>query len=222
MVDAMNMMGYDALALGRMDFAIGTEALTERLQEAEFAMLSANVLDLETRELLVEPYTILNREGVSIGIIGLSDAEVIQAPGLRDRAIWLDPLSTIGDLVAQVSEQVDVLIVLSHMGLERDQLLARTVPGINVIVGGYTRKLMQEPEREGNTLIVQQGYQGEWVGKLTVTIDEQGVPTDYTEEILTLDDSYTDDKEMTELVDRYKEMYPTPTPMPTHTPTPSR
>lgn len=220
MVEAMNLMGYDALALGRMEFAVGLEALRERQAEATFAMLSANIVALENQEPLFPAYTVVEKDGVKFGIIGLSEAEAIDGPGVRDVAAWLDPMGIIADLVQEVKAQADVVVVLSHLGIDRDHQLAQAAPDINIIVGGLTRQLMEQPEREGNTLIVQQGYRGEWLGKLVVTLDADRVPQDYTEELLTLDDKYADDEAVLDVLSGYNQLYPSPTPMPTKTPIP--
>ena len=221
MVEGMNAMGYDAMALGRMDFALGLEALKEREAEADFAFLSANVVGVGDGQPIFEPYTLLERQGARIGVIGLSEPEAIRVPGVTDEVVVLDPLEAARRHVPELRDRVDLLIVLSHVGLEQDIALAQAVPGINVIVGGYTRKLMKQPERVGNTLIVQQGYLGEWLGRLQVTFDGEGVPTEFSETIITLDPRVTDDKDMTDLVQKWKALYPSPTPRPTRTPDPT-
>ena len=86
-VEGMNAMGYDAMALGRMDFSLGLETLKEREAEARFAFLSANVVAVADGEPIFEPYTILERQEARIGIIGLSEPEAVQVPGVRDEAI---------------------------------------------------------------------------------------------------------------------------------------
>ena len=221
MVDSMNVMGYDALTLGRMDLNIGLVAAQERQQEAEFAFLSANLVDLETLEPLFEPYTIIERDGHKIGIIGFSEPEVVQSPGVRDVATWVDPNTIVADLVAEVKTQADVIIVLSHLGIENDYALAELAPDINVIIGGLTRKLMEEPDRVGDTLIIQCGNRGEWLGKLDVTLDAYRKPEEATATLLILDDKYQDNKEISDIVAMYAQLHPSPTPMPTRTLTPT-
>ena len=220
LVEGMNAMGYDAMALGRMDFSLGLETLKEREAEADFAFLSANVVAVADGQPIFEPYTVLESQEARIGIIGLSEAEAIQVPGVMDEAAVLDPLEAASRYVVELRDQVDLLVVLSHMGLEEDVALAQAIPGINVIVGGHTRKLMQQPDRVGNTLIVQQGYLGEWLGRLQAAFDAKGVPTEFGETIISLDPTVADDEEMADLVQKWKVLYPSPTPRATRTPDP--
>jgi 5'-nucleotidase len=216
-VEAMNAMGYDALTLGRMDFALGLETLKEIEKTADFHLLSANVVEKEGKEPVFAPYTVLERQGIKVGIIGVSESDANVTPKVKEHTHVLDPAETVKQYAAELRDQVDVLIVLSHLGLDADKALAKNVSGIDVIVGGNTRKLMRDPEQVGNTLIVQQGYRGEWMGRLQTTFDGQGNLVDGKVKIITLDDSHADDPAMVEMLEKWKTLYPSPTPRPTNT-----
>jgi 2',3'-cyclic-nucleotide 2'-phosphodiesterase (5'-nucleotidase family) len=220
MVEAMNAMGYDALTIGRMDISLGLETLKARAAEAEFAVLSANLVNAEDQTPLFEPYVILERAGSRLAVIGLSEPEIFESPAAPKSTVLRDPVETAADYVGRLRGEVDLVIVLSHLGIEPDIALAEAVPGIDIIVGGNTRKLMTAPERVGNTLIIQQGYRGEWIGLMRASFDAQGTPADYEAEALTLDDKYADDPEIVELLSAYRQAYPSPTPRPTLTPDP--
>jgi len=73
-VEAMNLMGYDVMALGEVDLQLGEDALRQRIAEAQFAVLSANVIVQSTGELFAKPYVIMERGGRRIGIVGLTGA----------------------------------------------------------------------------------------------------------------------------------------------------
>lgn len=228
LVEAMNAMGYDALALGELELSLGLPALRERQAEAKFPFLSANLVSLSDQKPLFQPYVLVERQNTRVGIIGLTEAEALQAADGAAGIDVLDPLQTATLYVEELREQVDLLIVLSHLGTPMDQLLAQRVAGIDIIIGGNTRELMRQPLRVGNTLIVQQGYRGEWMGRLAATFDAQGIPTSAEVQVLTLDASYQDDTEMAALVAKWAKLYPSPTPAPlptaevrrTTTPTP--
>jgi 2',3'-cyclic-nucleotide 2'-phosphodiesterase (5'-nucleotidase family) len=221
MVEAMNMMGYDALTVGQMDLAMGLDALKQRETEAKFTLLSANLVGISDQKPLFTPYTTLERGGARIGIIGLTEPKATEAPGVADKATVLDPVETALKYVAELRPKVDVLIILSHLGLDQDQALAQAVPGIDVIIGGLTRQSMPEPIQVGNTLIVQQGYRGEWIGVLTAQFDAQGQATNFAEKSLALTPDYTDDADMAALVQKWAALYPSPTPPPTPVPAPT-
>ena len=210
----MNRLHYDALALGRAEFILGLDSLKEREAEADFSFLSANIADAKTGELVFQPYTIIERMGKRIAIIGLTEADATQMPRVTGLVTALPPVQTAAKYVAELRNRVDLLVILSHLGLDEDHALAQAVPGIDVIVGGSTRKLMQEAEREGNTLIVQQGYNGEWLGRMQASFDAQGVPSNYSEQSIVLVPDFEDDPGLAELAGQYKARYPEPTPTP--------
>jgi len=137
-----------------------------------------------------------------------------------DRATLLDPVEVARQYVSELRGKVDVLIVLSNLGLEEDKVLAAAVAGIDIIIGGNSHRLMKEPGRVGNTLIVQQGYKGEWLGRLRVTYDANRQPVSFAAEAVALTDSFGDDQEMSALVGKWKVLFPTPTLRPTQSPTP--
>mgnify|MGYP001041144057 CR=1 FL=1 len=220
MVQAMNAMGYDAMALGEYDLAGGLAVVKECEERARFPFLAANLVTTGDNQLIVRPYVVLARGGAHFGILGLTDPGAKEVLGEHSGATVLDPLQVASHYVPELRAKVDVLIVLSSLGLEGDKALAAAVPGIDIIIGGTSHTLMNKPERVGNTLIVQQGYSGEWLGRLEVTYDAGGQPVRFTEEVMTLTDDFPDDQEIAALVEKWKALYPTPTLPPTPTPPP--
>jgi 2',3'-cyclic-nucleotide 2'-phosphodiesterase (5'-nucleotidase family) len=89
-----------------------------------------------------------------------------------------------------------------------DQTLTQLEPGIQVIVGGKSRRVLSAPEMVGSTVIVQAGYDGEWLGRLDVAIDKQGRAANPQVEIITLGPEVADDPVMAALVDSYKQRFP--------------
>lgn len=211
-VEAMNAMGYDAMAVGQMDLAKGVDTLLTRAKAAHFAILSCNLVGAKDQKPIFQPYTILERGGVRFGLIGVTEPEALQSPGVREVAQVLDPVTSVKEYLAEIKAQSDVLIVLSHLGVERDRALAQAVPEIDLIVGGRSRKLMTAPDIVGNTIITQMGYDGEWLGRLDVTLDAQGQLHDPQTTVIELGPDVADDPELKALVDAYKERFPQPTP----------
>ncbi len=212
-VEAMNAMGYDAMAVGPLDLAKGVDVLLARAKEARFPILSANLVGLSDGQPLLDPYTILERDGVRYGVLGVSDPDVMNSPGVGEVAKVLDPVETVRRYLPEVQAQSDVVIVLSHLGLEEDKALAAQVPGVQVIVGGRSRLLVQPAEVVGGAVIVQMGYDGEWLGRLDVAFDAEGRPVAPQVEIVDLGPSVADDPDLKKIVDRWLKIYPPPTPV---------
>jgi len=129
-VAVMNMMAYDAMALGPLDLALGLTALRQAQAMAKFAMLSANAVVSATGQPVVDPYVLRKFGDHTVAIIGLSGGR-----GNKEIAVR-DPLKTAQTVVAEVAKQADVIILLSHAGAELDQQIANSVPGLDLIVSG--------------------------------------------------------------------------------------
>lgn len=203
-VEAMNAMGYDAMAVGRLDLAKGVDVLTRRAQEAQFAILSSNLVRKGTQELILPASTIIERDGVRYGILGVTEPQAMQAPGAAETIEVLDPTQAVRAALPNLSARSDVVIVLSHLGLNEDLALAEAVPGIDIIVGGRSRQLMRMPEVVGDTIITQMGFDGEYLGRLDVTVNADGRLSDAAATMIALTPDYADDPELAALVARYK------------------
>ncbi len=210
LVEAMNLAPYDAMTVGRLDVMLGLDVLRARAAEASFAILSANIVDPQTREPLFSPYTIIDRGGAKIGVIGISDEDVAKMPGMEAVSAYLDATETTRRYVSELRDRVDVIIVLSRLGVNENKALAAAVPGINVIIGGKTRRILHAPIREGNTLISEASSDGERGGKLQVFIGSDGAPHDYSGDSINLTDAYADDPDTLAVLDHYRALYPEP------------
>jgi len=211
-VETMNAMGYDAMAVGRLDLIKGIDVVTRRAQEAQFAILSCNLVRKGTRELVLPASTIIERDGVRFGILGVTEPQAAQAPGAEETVEVLDPTEAVRAALPDLQARSDVVIVLSHLGLEEDLALAKAVPGIDIIVGGRSRQLVQPPEVVGDTIVTQMGFDGEYMGRLDVTVNEDGRLSDPLGAMIVLGPDYADDSELAALVARLKGEYGEPTP----------
>ena len=176
----MNMIGYDAMALGNHEFDNSSDVLARQRQWAKFPFLAANVLVKKTGEPLVDPYLIKEVGGLKVAILGLITAEVpiLVLPDNVSELEFADPIATAARYVPQLRREADLVVALTHLGLYREETdkrgdvqLARAVPGIDVIVGGHTHTELDEPVRIGDTIIVQAGGYSEQVGRLDLVVD---------------------------------------------------
>ena len=173
-ITVMNMLGYDAMALGPQDLSLGLSVLQQRMAEAKFAFLSANAVVSATGKLLATPYVIREFGSRKVAIVGLSGGE-----GTADIAVR-DPLQTAQTSVTQAASQADVVILLSHAGETVDQQIADTVPGIALIVssGPFALAMPWRSEKTG-TLIVhadeaQPGHAGRRLGIAALAFELSG------------------------------------------------
>lgn len=185
-IEFMNAVRFDAMALGNHEFDWGMETLSRLSLAAEFPFLSANVIEPSSQFLSnIKPYVIVNRKGIRFAVIGLTTPdtawttrpEVVK--GVRFSAPQ-DILPTVIDKVK--TEGANFIIVLSHLGLDVDRQLASAVSGIDLIVGGHSHTAVTDPVKVNHALIVQAGYYGAYLGVLQLSIDPETLKTvSYTE-----------------------------------------
>lgn len=183
-VKLMNMLGFDAMTLGNHEFDKPREVLLKQKEWAEFPFLSANVVKKDTGETLVEPYIIKEFDGLKVAILGLTTEEspILVTPDHVVDLEFKSPTEIAKELVPKLQEEADVVIALTHLGLQGgygyggyeapgDIQLAEAVQGIDAIIGGHSHTTMKEAEIVGDTIIVQAGSYSEYVGRLDLTID---------------------------------------------------
>ncbi len=193
-ITLMNMIGYDAMALGNHEFDKPVDVLMKQQEWAEFPFLAANAVEKDSGEPLVEPYIIKDIDGLQVAILGLITEEMptlVLAENIQDLR-FKSVIDTAKKYVPELKEHADLVIALTHLGLYEedadrvgDLQLARAVPEIDVIVGGHTHTSLVEPQVVGDTLIVQAGGYSENVGRLNLTVDSEADQViDYTYELM--------------------------------------
>lgn len=190
-ISAMNAIGYDAMVVGNHEPDFGPEALAERIREARFPVLAANIVKSETGEDFATPYRIFDVNGVRVGVLGLSYPNTALTTARKNVAglSFRDSIETAREFVPRMrAEGAALIVVLSHFGLSSDEQMAQQVPGIDVIVGGHSHNRLRQVRRAGETLIVQAGAHGSDVGRLDLEI-ENGRIVAHRRELILVDNS---------------------------------
>ena len=177
----MNALGFDAMAVGNHEFDLQPSTLNASLQasfppNSGFPLLSANlILDdplVEPLKDYIKPYTVKQVGDIKVGIFGLLTPETnflsLPYPAVVSENFIQIAAEMVGILTSQ---GCDVILCLSHLGYQYDQLVASYVPGINAIIEGHDHYLFETPVEVidplgGKTLIVQAGSFYKYMGKL--------------------------------------------------------
>ena len=129
----------------------------------------------------VKDYMVVEKGGVDIAIIGVfgkdANACVAQCP-----VVFEDPVEAVKETVAEIkaNEDVDMIVCISHGGVDanadksEDEILAKEVPELDLIVSGHTHTKLDEPIRHGNTYIVSCAEYGKYLGGLTMVQNGAG------------------------------------------------
>ena len=173
MVNVMNALGVDAMT-SHWEFTLGIDRVTEIVDnELNFPFLGANIFDAEWDEPAYDPYSMFERGGVKIAVIGQAFPYL---PVANPR--WMFPGLSFGirqDRLAEMVQEVrdagaECVVLLSHNGFDVDRKLAGEVPGIDVILTGHTHDAIPEPVLVGRTHLIASGSHGKFVSRIDLDV----------------------------------------------------
>lgn len=146
-IELMNEIGYSAATLGNHEFDKGSGALDKMLQSASFPIVCAN-METHNGATTPPPYTILERHGVEFGFVGIVDTDGGGRPlggneAYKDYTFTSD-IETAYEICEEVATKCDMVILLSHMGLDRDKQLSAMETKCTWIAGGHTHDIVNE------------------------------------------------------------------------------
>ena len=212
-IEIMNHLKYDAMVLGNHEFDWGQDVLKKNIASFTFPVLSANVFQISGNLFPgVKPFTIVKRHNVPIAIIGLTtpEAPYTSKPGNLTGLSFAPPAEVLPALIKIVrGKGAQIVIVLSHLGLDTDKDLARKVRGIDIIVGGHSHTVVTDPVNESGTIIVQAGYNGLYLGALDIVYDPvKKKILDYTKQnelkLVSAGPQAQFDTDVARIIDRYE------------------
>ena len=231
--DLYSAMNYDTLTLGNHEFEYGWERLVETIPRANFPVLNANIVHQDSGELIAQPYTILNRNGVKVGVIGVMGIDAFyntMASFHRTGLTIKDPTETAQYWADIIRDEVNIIVVLTHQnrtapmqtnkesdpsvqrGFDEDYAMAGNLKGVDVIFGGHSDNGLQEPviHPDTGTVIGLTFGQGMHLGYTKFKIDTQKHDVEFIEGYLIPVNSkqLLEDKQTATLIKDYRKIYP--------------
>ncbi|WP_296005433.1 bifunctional UDP-sugar hydrolase/5'-nucleotidase [uncultured Alistipes sp.] len=172
-VELMNRLGYDVVTVGNHEFDHGQAYLGRMLDSMDFEVVAVNVVSDTATFPQLPPYAIVKRGGVRIGIVGaVTNYEGPGHPaGNKSSFVGLtfpDPQAEAMKYAAELRPKVDVLILLSHMGDDRDMELLNKTQLFDLAIGGHTHVVLDT--LVNGTLLTQTGKNLQNVGVSTVRL----------------------------------------------------
>ncbi|MCD4786422.1 MAG: bifunctional metallophosphatase/5'-nucleotidase [Candidatus Eremiobacteraeota bacterium] len=213
MVEAMNLMGYDAMTVGNHELDAGRIALKNIADKANFPVLSANLIDSTPgKPMKIKPYVLKQVGDIKVGILGLTTPEATSLLNKEDKKNmqFTCAVDTARKMVPEMKEEgADMIIVLSHMGVESDKELAGKIDGIDVIVGGHSHTELHDPVEVAGTTIIQAGTQGKYLGKTEFDVVKENGKTNVkavnSQLIPIRGDKFKADKSIEKIIKKYSD-----------------
>ncbi len=174
-LERMTAIGYHAMTIGNREFHLTETGFTTKLNRARFPVLCANVRARGNARLPVRSQLILETPVGRVGIFGVTVPMITERMLSHHVSAYVfdDPIRVGAEMAERLRPQVDLLIALTHIGLKQDIELAKRAPQIDLIIGGHSHSVLEEPQREGRAAIVQAGSYARFVGRVEVEFAEQ-------------------------------------------------
>ncbi len=232
---ALTTAGMDAAVIGNHEFDLGSQNLFEQIDNwAGFPLLAANYLfedppnpDQRSLKDVVEPYAVFDVDGLKVGVIGMANWSSMTGIFEGGNSLGIRPLAddqVMRQYVALLRPTVDVLVVVSHLGLDEDEGLtasevtdeneALPLEGVDLILGGHLHIVTNPPKIIHNddgsqTVLVHSGAFAKFVGRLDVVVrvgDDNSDParrsriTSFAYDNIPVDSRVPDDPEVADVL----------------------
>lgn len=176
--ELMNIAGYDAATLGNHEFDEGPAWLLQAMEKLSCDVVNCNVAfgkSYPDAAKKIKPYVIKECGGLKIAIIGAITKDLFTLVNIRNLSdIQLNnPVESIAPIVRELRPKVDMILVLSHMGLKEDLELAELVADIDLVIGGHSHSLLIAPvvmrTSRGQQVVINQAYEkDEYIGEVVM------------------------------------------------------
>jgi len=214
-IEIMNYLAPDVVALGNHEFDYGLPHLLFLEKMANFPIVNANLYINKYNKRLMQPYIILNKAGFDIlftGVITEKVMDSIKQDELISSFVTLEEASReVGKILnAYKNDDIDLTILLTHIGFESDVQLANLLKsewGVDIIIGGHSHTIMEKPAKENNILIAQAGVGTDQIGRFDIVVDDDtNSIIEYKWQLIPIDDNLAEpDVKLQEYINSFQE-----------------
>jgi 2',3'-cyclic-nucleotide 2'-phosphodiesterase (5'-nucleotidase family) len=200
-------LGYDAIALGERDLNYGLAFLKEMIEKHSLPFTNANVRDQATGELILPEFLTVERAGIRVGIVSVMDPRhKIITMSAKEEAFQVDdPVAVMRELLPRLQEQVDSVLLLSHLGEQATGDLLNEVTGIDMCVIGHTSRNINAERVINDTAVFAAAFEGRYIGRANLFIDDaDGRVMAIDVGITALNEQVANDEEMLARVEKFK------------------
>ena len=179
-MEIMNYLAPDVVSLGNHEFDYGLPQLLFLEKMANFPIITANLYIKQYGKRLMKPYLIINKDGFDLMFIGILTDRVIDAVK-KDKLVGSfisleDAAHEVGIITdAYKNNDIDLTVLLTHIGYDSDIELAKLLKpewGVDMIIGGHSHTILQQPALVNNVLIAQAGVGTNQIGRFDIVVDD--------------------------------------------------
>ena len=162
MISMMNLIGFNASALGNHEYDSNVEGLARVISLSNFPYLAANISCPPETGIRVRPYQVFDVKGIKVGVLGITQVGIDGIPDTHPDNVKGLSFQRPEEVIPQykwLTEQCDVNVLLTHVGFDVDVELAKQFPYYDLIISGHTHTQLEGGEIHSGVLITQNGYQ---------------------------------------------------------------
>lgn len=178
--ELLHRCGVASACIGNHEFDHGADPLRDFIAASPYPLLCSNLLDKNMNRTVTAPSQILEVNGLRIGIIGvlIDDLAGVVSRSAIEPFIVENAASSVQREIDRLDPDTDLLIILSHMGVEEDSTLATRIRNADVIIGGHSHTRLKKPLRVKGVLIAQAGSYLKNLGVLKLSVASDSVVSD--------------------------------------------
>lgn len=207
LMDAMKLLQTDAVNVSEKELRYGRSFLLSNWKRSKLPLVSANLWDKTTKKTLVDPYVIVKKGTVSVGVFGLTSGNVDMGVS-RDSLTVSDPVEAARSTIATLRKKgAQVVVLLSQLGKVESEDLVATVDGIDVLIVGRNVPVLQKGRLIKNTVACYGGEQGQYLGRTIVTLGPNRRMVTGENETFMLGPEVGEDPQMLQLVKSFEDAF---------------
>lgn len=204
-IDLMNRAGYNVNTIGNHEFDYGIDILMDRMEQADFPFILANLDSGNSLLPQPDPYYIARAGRIRLAFLGLVQLNESGIPSTHpDRVANIEffpPVETAARY-SYLTGKADAVIGLTHVGFRTDTLMARRYPWFDVLIGGHGHVLITDPVEYNGVLVTQAGSRLRHVGKITLLFRGRELVSKKAE-MISIAEITGHDRELAALVEEY-------------------
>ncbi|MBC7395836.1 MAG: 5'-nucleotidase C-terminal domain-containing protein [Bdellovibrionales bacterium] len=200
----INALGFDVGIPGNWEVVYGPEAFRKLLNEVSYKVVCYNFEDTVSKQRIFPPAIILEKEGVKVAFVGVTDpTTTTRQPPNQVKGLDSTHMEGLQKFVLDLKakQHPDLVVLIDHTGLAPSVQIAHDIPEFDIILSGHSHERTYHEIKVGNTIVVEPGSMGSFIGKLDVTV-EGGKVTEHQFELVKVEESqYAENAEVKKLVE---------------------
>lgn len=201
----LNALGADVFVPGNWEAVYGPDRFRLLMRRLTAQVACFNLHDVESGQRLFEPAILIERQGVRVAFVGVTDVFASRRQPPREfRGMDTARIAGLERFVRELKaeQKPDLIVAVTHTGLTTSRKLARDIPEFDIVLSGHTHERTERALLEGKTIVVEPGSMGSFLGRLELTLKPEGGVAEHAFRLIPIDaGDFEEDPRVKSLVD---------------------